>query len=306
MVQRGMPVEPRKATTVILLRDKPDGFEVFLLRRHEKSAFMGGNFVYPGGRVDKGDWGSAFIPCDDRCMAAREWTATSQPREENIACRVSAIRELFEEAGILLARHDGEQVRLEGDVGVRFAEYRALFHSGKLEFGTMIDRESLELGFRELYYYAHWITPEARSMRFDTYFFLARHPSCQEATCDRRETTEGIWVTPREALERNLSGEVPLSPPAFKTLEDLARFSTVDAILSSLSSGPVRPVLPVLTNAHNQTLLIFPWDPEYEVYRMGRQGDPEIGKPSRSMDNTTRLIMAPGRWERWVPYRKEQ
>lgn len=302
-----MPVEPRKAATVILLRDKTgEGVEVFLLRRHEKNAFMGGNFVYPGGRVDRGDWDPAFFPRDDSLMPPREWTATSRPREENIACRVSAIRELFEEAGILLARQNGEPVRMEGEFGVRFTEYRALFHSDQLEFGAIISRETLQLGLHDLCYYAHWITPEARSMRFDTHFFLARHPSHQEATCDRKETTEGIWITPGEALDRNLKGEVPLSPPALKTLENLSRFSRIDDILASLSADPVRPVLPILTSAHNQTFLIFPWDPEYEAYRIGQQGKADHGRPSGPMDSTTRLIMAADRWERWIPYCKEQ
>jgi 8-oxo-dGTP pyrophosphatase MutT (NUDIX family) len=308
MIEIRMPVQPRKATTVILLKALAGkGFQVFLLRRHEKNAFMGGTFVYPGGRLDEGDWDTDLFPSDDRLFQPREWSAARQlSREENLACRVATVRELFEEAGVLLAHRDGRQLRVDKEMRSRLNEYRALINTGQLEFAAMVKKESLQLGLHDLHYFAHWITPEARSIRFDTHFFLARHPGDQEASADRRETTEGVWMTPEESLQGNLKGETPLSPPAIKTLENLSRFDSVDEVFGSLTAEPVQPVLPVLTRCAGQKFLVFPWDPEYETYRSEpQQESPHHGRPSRPTDETTRLLSTPDRYERWVPYCKE-
>jgi len=164
----------------------------------------------------------------------------------------------------------------------------------------MAQKENLLLALDHLYYYAHWITPEARSERFDTRFFLARYPSGQEASHDQKETTAGAWLTPQKALEENLTGEVVLSPPTLKTLEDLSRFRSIDEILHSLKKQDIRPILPVLTKISDYPLLVFPWDPEYEIFQKGEIPSPiHHGRPSQSGDNTTRLLM---KENRWLPY----
>jgi hypothetical protein len=107
--------------------------------------------------------------------------------------------------------------------------------------------EHLLLALDQLHYYTHWITPEANPVRFDTRFFVARHPSGQEASPDLKETTDGAWIAPRPALEANIRGTIPLSPPTLKTLEDVSRFDTLDSFLDSLrGEGRKPPVLPVL------------------------------------------------------------
>ncbi len=296
---------PKKAATVILLKDKePEGFEVFLLKRHEKSSFMGGNFVYPGGRVDRKDGLSEIssfskgITSDD---AQRILGEVFSP-EESFAHWIAAVRELFEEAGILLAYDQkGNLLRLEDqNEQQRFLEYRGLLQKAEIDICELAKKENLSLALDQLRYYAHWITPEARLERFDTYFFVARHPSGQEASHDRKETTAGIWMAPREALEENLRGGTVLSPPTLKTLEDLSRFKTIDDVFASLRNSEIKAILPVLTKISSGPMIIFPWDPEYEVFRKGELPAPlEYGRPSQSGDNTTRLLMKEGRW---LPY----
>jgi len=293
---------PKKAATVILLKDKePEGFEVFLLKRHEKSSFMGGNFVYPGGRVDRDD-GSLEVCSLSKGMTleeAQKILGGNFSPEESFAHWIAGIRELFEEAGILLA-YDQKgnlfQVR-NRDEQEKFLHYRESLQKSGPTICEMAQKEKLLFALDQLLYYAHWITPEARSERFDTRFFLARYPSGQEASHDQKETTAGIWITPQKALEENLKGEVMLSPPTLKTLEDLARFKTIDELFTSLRNTEIQPILPVLTKISSGPLIIFPWDPEYEIFQKGEIPSPlNHGRLSQPGDNTTRLLMKEGRW----------
>jgi 8-oxo-dGTP pyrophosphatase MutT (NUDIX family) len=293
---------PKKAATVILLRGKePMGFEVFLLKRHEKSSFMGGNFVYPGGRVDKDD-GSLEI-----CSFAKGITfdeahkilgGTFSP-EESLAHWIAAIRELFEEAGVLLAyAQNGDLVQIKNqDELNKFSSYRALLQRGGKTICQMAQEEKLLFALDQLHYYAHWITPEARSERFDTRFFLAQYPLGQEASHDQKETTAGIWITPSKALEENLKGEVMLSPPTLKTLEDLSRSKSIDDVFHSVNEKDIQPILPILTKISDNPLIVFPWDPEYNLFKRGEIPVPiDHGRHSQPDENTTRLLMKEGRW----------
>jgi 8-oxo-dGTP pyrophosphatase MutT (NUDIX family) len=297
-----MVAVPKNASTVILLKNKKsEGFEVFLLKRHEKSSFMGGNFVYPGGRVDRDD-GSLEICSFSKGItfdeAQKILGGTFSP-DESFAHWIAGIRELFEEAGVLFA-YDQEgnlfQIRNQ-DEQEKFLHYRESLQKSGLTICEMAQKEKLLFALDQLHYYAHWITPEARSERFDTRFFLARYPSGQEASHDQKETTAGIWITPQKALEEKLKGEVFLSPPTLKTLEDLSQFKTIDEVFKSLKNMKIRPILPILTKITSGPLIIFPWDPEYEIYQKGEiPVHLDHGQPSQPGDNTTRLLLKEGIW----------
>jgi len=295
-------VIPKKAATVILLRDKiPEGFEVFLLKRHEKSSFMGGNFVYPGGRVDRED-GSLELCTYSRGTtfedAHRIFGRTLSP-EESFAQWIAGIRELFEESGILLAYDlEGNPVRFKNEEEKqRFSYCRDQLQKGKTTICQIAKESNILLALDQLYYYAHWITPEARSERFDTRFFLARHPEGQEASYDQKETMEGIWLSPQRALEENLNRKIALSPPTLKTLEDLSQFKTIDDVFTSLKKDEIRPILPILTKISDEPAILLPWDQEYEVFERGNiPSSINHGRPSQSGDNTTRLILREGIW----------
>jgi 8-oxo-dGTP pyrophosphatase MutT (NUDIX family) len=297
-----MAVTPKNAATVILLRDKePEGFEVFLLKRHEKSSFMGGNFVYPGGRVDRDDGSpelcslSKGITFDE---AHKILGGTTSP-EESFAHWIGGIRELFEEAGVLLAYDQkGSFFQIKsGNEQEKFFNYRVLLQKGNVTICQMAEEEKLLFALDQLHYYAHWITPEARSERFDTRFFIARYPLGQEASHDQKETIAGVWLTPKKALEENLKGEVSLSPPTLKTLEDLCRFKTMDEVFHSLKNRDIQPILPILMKISDIPLIIFPWDPEYALFQRGEiPSSINHGRPSQPDDNTTRLILKEGIW----------
>jgi len=300
-----MAVIPKKAATVILLREgNPEGFETFLLKRHEKSSFMGGNFVYPGGRVDRDDGSYETCSLCSGVTSERAFQTFGEtlPPDECLAHWVAGIRELFEEAGVLLAYdQQGKSLRLTNPTDQeRFLGYRGLLQEGKISICQLAQEEKLLFALDQLHYYAHWITPEAQSKRFDTRFFLAFHPAGQEASHDQTETTIGVWLSPQKALEKNLEGDVALSPPTLKTLEDLSRFRRIEELSASLKKTEIRPILPVLTKAMDEALILFPWDPEYEIFRKGETPKQiDHGRPSRPEDNTTRVILRKGLW---MPY----
>ncbi|MBM4308108.1 MAG: hypothetical protein FJ107_07305 [Deltaproteobacteria bacterium] len=293
---------PKKAATIILLRDKKtEGFEVFLLKRHEKSSFMGGNYVFPGGRVELED-GSL-----ETCALCKGVTPEEAhrmfsgllPPQESLGHWIAGIRELFEEGGILLAYdHVGNllQFKNKGDGG-RFIDYRDQLQKRKTTICQTAKDANIFLALDQLHYYAHWITPEARSERFDTRFFLARLPEGQEASFDQKETTAEVWLTPQEAFEENVKGKMALSPPALKIMEDLSRYKTIEEVFDSLRGKEMRTILPILTKISNEPTILLPWDPEYEVFK---RGDIPLsidqGRPSQPGDNTTRLILRQGFW----------
>lgn len=300
-----MPPIPKNAATVILLREKePFGFEIFLLKRHENSSYMAGNFVYPGGRVDRED---GYPEIRLRCKGitsedAHQIMEGAISQDESIAHWIAAVRELFEEAGILLAYDQiGNPLRLQNSIErEKFFNYRIALHKGEMTFLQIALKEKLFFALDQLHYYAHWITPEAMPQRFDTRFFLVRHPLGQDASHDKKETTAGVWLTPQEALAGNIKGETPLSPPTLKTLENLSRFKSIDDIFDSLKMDKIHPILPILIKISNEELLIFPWDPEYEIFQRGETPSRiDHGRPSLPGDHSTRLIH---KKDHYLPY----
>ena len=344
-----MATTPHKAATVILVREKTSkGFEVFLVRRHDDSAFMGGNYVYPGGKVDPADQSTDVLSFCRGLSPERacEILGHLPSSEESIGYWVAGLRELFEEAGILLAygapganwwshstapmgRHlpsmvgtgrpkmahsssrlasrevsycrddfEGKMLSWVNRIGQeKLLHYRESLHRKDFSLSHLAQEEKIFLALDQLHYYAHWITPEARSVRFDTRFFVALHPSGQEASHDQRETTHGLWITPHRALEENLKGEVILSPPTLKTLEDLSRFSYIDDVLRSLQGRNTSTILPVFVKLPSEILNVFPWDPEYNILRKGDMPPSiEHGRLSEPGDNTTRVVLRKGRW----------
>jgi 8-oxo-dGTP pyrophosphatase MutT (NUDIX family) len=296
-----MSPELKKATTVILMREERHGFAVYLLKRSEKSSFMPGNFVYPGGMVDPEDCQPAVY---DLCKGVSPEEANrilGRPlaSEECLSYWVAGIRELFEEAGVLLAYDQrGNLLSLQNPAHRELmARYRNPIQNGKATMARMAQDEKLFFAVDKVTFHAHWITPEAYPQRFDTYFFLARHPAGQEATHDHKEMTAGMWVTPQEALERNSKGEMVLSPPTLKTIEDLSLFASLDDLFTATRKNVVEPVLPILKKVSNQTFIVYPWDPDYSVFQRGDIPAPlDHGRPSRPGDRATRILFREDRW----------
>jgi len=276
--------EPRPAATVVLARPSEARFDVFLVRRHDHIAFMGGAHVFPGGRVDPGDEADdASAWCDgvDRAIARMP----ARDARQAVAFSLAAVRELFEEAGVLLARDGGGIVPIHAGARARFDAYRRDVSAGALALRDLAAREQLRVALDALALFAHWVTPDVETRRFDTYFFLAMAPAAQDATHDDGETTDGIWIDPADALERCLRGDIALPPPTWTTLRALEACASVDDAWRWAESQRVPCVLPrVRERADGTREILLPGDPDY----------PGIAGFEAE---ETRFLLLDGRWQ---------
>jgi 8-oxo-dGTP pyrophosphatase MutT (NUDIX family) len=258
-----MSVSPaRPASTVVLLRPSPARFDVFLVRRHDNVAFMGGAHVFPGGRVDAADRLDQAEPlCDGVTGALARMDGVPVP--EAIGHHVAGIRELFEEAGVLLARRTGGHIIGFRDPveKARFTAYRGALASGSVTLRALAESERLRLALDELSLFAHWRTPQIETKRFDTRFFVAVLPEGQEPVHDDSETTDSAWLDPADALVRCRRDDIMLPPPTWTTLQLLAAFTSVDAVTRWARQRPVVCVEPGFLTMDGRTLLTLPGDP---------------------------------------------
>ena len=218
-------VEVRDAATVVLLRDGGDGLEVAMLRRRLESVFVPGAYVFPGGAVDEHDRSLEWLEVCDR------------PRrdDDRLAFRIAAVRECFEEAGVLLAHHaDGSPVTFGDPVlSERFDGHRTAVDGQHRTLLDVCREEDLRLDVGAMRYLSRWITPEGAPRRYDTRFFLATAPAGQELRHDDDETIDGLWIRPAEALERNQAGDFELILPTLTTLQALADHATAADVLEA-------------------------------------------------------------------------
>jgi len=214
---------PRPAATVLLLRDGSLGPEAFLLQRTKSAAFLAGAHVFPGGALDKADQDPRVLR-RVHGLSAEEANARLGVPAGGLAYWVAAVRECFEEAGILLAQgEDGHA--LSAARTAQLAQFRGALHSGKLAFAEFLEKERLLLRAHDLAYFGHWITAPGRARRFDTRFFLALAPHGQEGAHDGTELIASLWLRPQEALEREAGGAMDLVFATKNTLADVARFA---------------------------------------------------------------------------------
>ncbi len=243
-----MAVEPRLASAVMLLRDPTagQGIEVFMVRRVIQSDFMPDVYVFPGGSVSKDDHAAELV--EGLCAPVGSSAGDPEGRTRlGGGARAAAIRELFEEAGILLAYRDTNMLAIPDQDVERFRRYRDAFNERKGSLVEMARAEQLTLATDLLHYFAHWITPEGMPKRFDTHFFLATAPEEQQAAHDRLETSEGIWISPSEALALFERKEFPLVFATIYQLRELAAFGSVQEALDSTAKQHVQTRLPVLS-----------------------------------------------------------
>jgi 8-oxo-dGTP pyrophosphatase MutT (NUDIX family) len=252
---------PRPAATVVVLRDSSTGPEVFMVRRHERTAFMGGAHVFPGGRVDAADHGGDAAWCDGIAHAVQQLDGL--PRAEALAYHVAASRELFEEAGVLLARHaQGAFVSLADAADrERFRQDRKDVHGGRTPLRSVIEREHLRLALDTLVLFAHWVTPPIDTRQFDTRFFMTRVPPEQTPAHDDTETTHSVWMTPAVAIAQSLSHDIDLPPPTWVTLRELEPFTSVEAALAWAHQRRVVRRMPKLLEQDGRRMLVMPGDP---------------------------------------------
>ena len=231
---RSADVPAQPAATLMLLDDRPD-LSVLMLRRHRGSAFAGGMFVFPGGGVEADDTGAAI---EGSCVGLSPADANRRLGlpSGGLAYWVAAVRETFEEAGVLLARspRTGDWLDLSDPAAARrFAAHREAVDSGALPLAEVVRREGLALALGAIFYAAHWITPPGLPRRYDTRFFLAPLPAGQTPLHDHRETVQSQWMRPAEALERCADGALALLPPTLGMLRILAGFADSAEVLAA-------------------------------------------------------------------------
>ncbi|MGQ0621709.1 MAG: NUDIX hydrolase [Panacagrimonas sp.] len=247
----------RLAATVPLLRDGAEGMEVFMVVRHQQIDFASGALVFPGGKLAPGDSDPRVLW---RCTGVEGLT------EEQVALRVGAIREAFEECGVLLARARGDAAllgpaRLAG-LGTR---YRAALDHGEIGIGDLLEAEDLVLACEELVFFAHWITPDFMPKRFDTYFYLAVAPPDQVALHDGREMVDSVWLRPADALSQADAGSRTLVPATRLNVEKLGLRTTVETALAAARAEPVVTVLPSVVRRDDGLWLQIPPEAGYGV-----------------------------------------
>ena len=232
-----MEATARPAATILLLRDGPQGIEVFMVVRHHAIAFAAGALVFPGGRVEEADHELASRPMD---CPNPEGLST-----EDMAFRVAAIRETFEECGVLLARPVGSNELIDAPTLKRLEDqHRGALNAGSIGFDAVLGSENLLPAPDLLVHFAHWITPSPQPKRYDTHFFLAEAPPEHLAVHDGWEAVESIWITPSQALADTDAGKYKLVFATAKNLEKLSWSRTVAEAMATARQSTVVTVQP--------------------------------------------------------------
>ena len=260
-------VTPRPASTILLLRDSAatmGEIEVFMMVRHYEIDFNAGALVFPGGSVDEND---------REIIASPELHSGGEGLDAGaLSFRIAAIRETFEESGILLARPQGSKAMVDAKRAAALeAAHRAALCEGKTIFSKVLSENGLLLALDELVPYAHWITPEGMPKRFDTWFFLAAAPPEQAGAHDGKESTDSIWLSPREAVAGGESGRFKLPFPTTRNLIRLGKQASVRAALDDSRGRPIVTVMPVMTKLNGGRQLRIPREAGYdgEVFEVG-------------------------------------
>lgn len=256
-------VMPVPASTVVLVRDSSGGPEVLLLQRNLQSGFMPGMYLFPGGAVDEADGSAEAVAL---CMGLDDAAASSVLglARGGLAYWVAAIREAFEEAGVLFACDArGDAVLLAPNINAEhFLAHRRALNAGAGDFLGMLRTEGLALPVDRLTFFSQWITPVGAPRRYDTRFFIARAPEGQDALHDNVETIAYAWMHPGAALEGYRRGKLKMRTPTWKTLERLAEFRSADQLIDALRrERPGPALLPRIDRAGRRLL---PGDPGYE------------------------------------------
>ncbi|WP_241265856.1 NUDIX hydrolase [Streptomyces boncukensis] len=263
------PVAPRSAATVMLLRDTPQGPDVYMLRRRASMAFAGGAYAYPGGSVD---------PRDARVTAcagptAAEWAerlGTDEATAQAIVC--AAVRETFEESGVLLAGPDAHTV-VADTTGGDWERDRAALVARELSFADFLSGRGLVLRGDLLGAWARWITPEFEKRRYDTWFFVAALPEGQRTRNASTEADRTAWVRPADAADGYDRGELLMMPPTIAALRELRAYETAAGALAATVERDLAPVLAQARLDGDEIVLTWPGHEEF-TKRVAPAGHP--------------------------------
>ncbi|HMO27939.1 NUDIX hydrolase [Enterovirga sp.] len=246
------PAPAFPSATVLLLRDLPR-FEVLMVRRHRQIEFASGALVFPGGKLEESDRDAGWA----RHVAGGEGLSDIER-----ALRICAVREAFEESGILLVGRGPEAAEA---VEARAAAGREEVAAGRVGFREFVAELGLKLDLSAMTPFAHWITPSPMRKRFDTRFYLSAAPPDQVAACDGCETVDAEWVPPAEALRLGEAGERTIVFPTRLNLRLLAASTSITEALASAASRPVQPITPEVTRIDGHDMVSIPETAAYGI-----------------------------------------
>lgn len=256
MSTQSAPVTPRLAAATTLMRERArGGVEVFMVRRHVQSEFVPDVYVFPGGSVQASDIAAERAP--GLCAESADSGAML-----GAGFRAAAIRELFEEAGALIARRDGSPLRVTEDDLPRFKAYRDRLNSRAGTLQGIVEAEGLTLATDTLLRWAHWITPEAWPKRFDTHFFLVETPDGQEPAHDALEVTQSAWVTPEEALGRFERGDFPIVFATIHQLHELTGIASIAEARARFTGKTPHTIMPRIVKRDGADVILMPGEPD--------------------------------------------
>lgn len=275
---------PRPSATVLLLRDAEPGFEILMQRRSDESDTFGGAYVFPGGKVDRGDGDDDMLARIDVGDAALHGALADPDLDARAAaaCYVAAARETFEEAGVLLATLPDGRRAGAADAEAAYQRLREGY-----SFIEVLEHFDLRLAVSALFPWSRWITPKVPTLsrkRFDSRFFLARAPADQVARHDNHESTDAVWMRPRDAVARYQAGEIFLAAAQLMSLIELAGHASAEAALAASGARWPRRIDPLPFEHEGARAVAYP-------------GDPLHGNPVQAMPGPTRLIFRKGRFE---------
>jgi 8-oxo-dGTP pyrophosphatase MutT (NUDIX family) len=240
---------------VMVVRQREQRYEVFMVRRHQASAFAPDQYVFPGGTVRPDDRvhpdqarALGLDPSALRQILVQHGDPFAEQQDGGLSLWIASLRELFEEAGILLAETaDGQLLDLaEPSRAARFEQGRREIQEGRLSLAALAQAEGLRLAAERLLYFSRWITPAIFPRRFDTRFFVAELPAGQRAAHCQIETIEGLWIEPREALDRHGAEDYPMMFVTQEHVRRLAEFDRSSSLIEFTRTKPTRPISPAV------------------------------------------------------------
>jgi 8-oxo-dGTP pyrophosphatase MutT (NUDIX family) len=251
---KNMAVRPKDATTVILLREATEldkgNFEILMVLRNQKSKFVPGSHVFPGGCLDRED---SLPEMEHFCTGidqkkARVMLPDMSSPDRALGVWIAGIRETFEEVGLLMAYHvDNTLVSFSSDhLLERFRSYRQRLQKGEISLKTILLNEELKLATDRLHYFSHWITPELLPLRYDVRFFIAEAPPNQVAMHDGIELTSHMWITPKQALDAFNRNRLDMVVPTLVTVEELAGYTSIAHAIEATRRKEIRAILTVM------------------------------------------------------------
>ncbi|MEM7747082.1 MAG: NUDIX hydrolase [Pseudomonadota bacterium] len=260
------PVIPRLSATVLLARDGSEGMEIFMVVRHHQIDFASGALVFPGGSLDASDRDPRIRDLADGAEGLSD---------DNLALRVAAARESFEECGVLLARDDSTGSIVNGSRTTDLGEkYRERLEANDVGMADVMEAEGLRLALDELVPFAHWITPIGLPKRFDTQFFLARAPHDHALAHDGNEAVDSVWITPQQALADADTGRRTLIFATTLNLDKVGRSETVSDALEAARQEQIVTVLPKVTKTESGRILEIPIEAGYGQSSYHMEGGP--------------------------------